>query len=158
MTQEHIPQMFFLSVTHQAMSKNLLGFVLTPLKLLTKCSPYGCKVGLKFRGWLYYENAFLLPTNAEQFLNASWQLALLAGCGAAVPDTLPSAADLAEAEPVICWCWQSLSGAAAALPSANAVSAWLSKDRKEGGVTHTQTRVPAIAPTRLIIHPQKATL
>lgn len=64
MTPEHVLQMFFLSVTHQAMSENLLGFVLTPLKLLTKYSPSGCKVGLKFRGWLCYENAFLLPTNA----------------------------------------------------------------------------------------------
>lgn len=58
---------------------------------------------------------------------------LLNSCGAVGLDVLPSAADLADAETVICWCWQSLS--AAALASASAVSAWLSKDRKEGGVT-----------------------
>lgn len=63
MIQERVLQMFFFSVTHQVMSKNLLGFILTPLKLLTKYSPYGCKAGLKFRGWLYHENAFALPTN-----------------------------------------------------------------------------------------------
>lgn len=36
MTQDHILQMLFSSVAHQVMSKNLLGSILTPLKLLTK--------------------------------------------------------------------------------------------------------------------------
>jgi len=63
MIQEHVLQVFFLSVSHQMMSKNLLGFILTPLNLLTEYSPYGCKAGLKFRDWLYHENAFVLPTN-----------------------------------------------------------------------------------------------
>lgn len=62
MTQEHVLQMF-LSVTHQMMSKNLLGFILTRLKLLTKYSRYGCKASLKFRGCLYHKNAFTLSTN-----------------------------------------------------------------------------------------------
>lgn len=91
------------------MSKNLLGSILTPLKLLTKYSLYGCKAGFEFRGWLYRENASALPTNTVQLLNASWQFMFLTGCGAVVSGTLPSKADLAEAEVVICWCWQSLS-------------------------------------------------
>lgn len=58
MTQDHVLQMLFLSVTHQEMSKNLLGSILTPLKLLTKQSPRRCEVGPKLRGWLCHENAF----------------------------------------------------------------------------------------------------
>lgn len=36
MTQDHVLQLLFLSVTHEVMSKNLLGSILTLMKLLTK--------------------------------------------------------------------------------------------------------------------------
>lgn len=63
MTQEHTLQMFIVSSTHQGMIKNLPGFILAPLKLLTNYSPYRCKAGLEFRCWLYHAKAFCLPTN-----------------------------------------------------------------------------------------------
>lgn len=140
MTQEHVLQMFIVSLTQQVMSKKLLGFILTPLKLLTNYSPYRCKAGLKFRHWLCHESIFCL-INTVSFLSVSWQLMFLTGCGAVVLNTLPSAADLAEVETVICWCWQSLSAAAAGLTSASSFSMAEQGQKIRGSYSQADTSI-----------------